>query len=500
MDSNALNRNVPLVHAVGVAKSFDGVPALRNGQFLLQSGSVHALCGGNGAGKSTFLSILMGILKRDDGTIEVAGKEVDFSGPLDAIESGIAIITQELSPVPHLSVAENIYLGREPRTAKIVVDTKKMRADADALLKRLGFDIDPAARIASLSVAQIQLVEIAKAFSFDAQIIIMDEPTSAIGERETHVLFDAIRRLTKQGVGFIYVSHRLEEIFDIADTYTVFRDGEFVETGDIASIDRAHLVRQIVGREVAEPRQSSRTNVGETLLEIKELSWTGKFEDVSLRVAAGEILGIYGLMGSGRTEFVSSVFGISPRDAGSVRFGGAEIPAERPDKALHAGISMVTEDRKESGLVLSSSIRHNISLTALRKFSWRGVIDGRKEREHANDMIRRLFIKTASDNLAVSTMSGGNQQKVVIARCLSTKPKLLICDEPTRGIDEGAKQEIYSLLDGFVRDGGAVLMVSSEAPEVLQLSDRIAIFKKGRLSQMLPTAGANQEMLLHAAS
>lgn len=500
MDSNAPDRNRLLVQAAGVAKSFEGVPALRNGQFLLRAGSVHALCGGNGAGKSTFLSILMGILKRDAGTIAVAGREVDFSGPLDAIESGIAIITQELSPVPYLSVAENIYLGREPRTAKVVVDTKKMCSNAETLLKRLGFDIDPAATIASLSVAQIQLVEIAKAFSFDAQIIIMDEPTSAIGERETHVLFDAIRRLTRQGVGFIYVSHRLEEIFDIADTYTVFRDGEFVETGDIASIDRAHLVRQIVGREVAEPRQSSRTNIGETLLEIKDLSWAGKFEEVSLGVAAGEILGIYGLMGSGRTEFVSSVFGISPRDSGSVQFAGAAIPAERPDKALDAGISMVTEDRKESGLVLNSSIRHNISLTALGKLSWRGVVNGRKERDHVSDMIRRLFIKTSSDSLAVSTMSGGNQQKVVIARCLSTKPKLLICDEPTRGIDEGAKQEIYALLDSFVRDGGAVLLVSSEAPEVLQLSDRIAIFKKGRLSQLLPTSGASQEILLHASS
>lgn len=492
--------NPLLVEAEGVKKSFDGVPALHNGTFKLVQGSVHALCGGNGAGKSTFLNILMGILRRDAGSIRVRGEEVDFLTPSDALSHRIAIITQELSPIPYMTVAENIYLGREPRAAGVVVDGRRMRANAEALLSRLKFDIDPTALMVSLSLAEIQLVEIAKAFSYDAEIVIMDEPTSAIGERETHVLFNAIRSLTSQGAGVIYVSHRLEEIFEIADTYTVFRDGAYVETGNIREIDRAHLVRQIVGREIAEPRKSARSQTGDVMLDVHSLSCADQFENISMQVSAGEIVGIYGLMGSGRSEFLNAVFGIGPRDRGTVALEGRTIVPGRPDRSIVAGMAMVTEDRKESGLVLSASIRHNISLSALRRFSWRGVVRPGRERAHSKDMIRRLSIRSASDDLPVSTMSGGNQQKVVIARCLSTHPRLLICDEPTRGIDEGAKQEIYSLLDNFVREGGAVLLVSSEAPEILQLSDRIIVFKKGRVNQIFPGHSANQESLLHAAS
>ncbi|WP_175772463.1 sugar ABC transporter ATP-binding protein [Paraburkholderia phenazinium] len=488
-----------LVEATGVQKSFDGVPALRDGRFRLARGSVNALCGGNGAGKSTFLSILMGIQSREAGSIRIRDEEVNFESPLDALKHRIAIITQELSPIPYMSVAENIYLGREPRKG-VVVDKRMMRANARALLERLNFDIEPAAPMASLSLAQIQLVEIAKAFSFDAEIVIMDEPTSAIGERETHILFKAIRSLTSHGAGIIYVSHRLEELFEIADTYTIFRDGAFVEDGKLADIDRPHLVRQIVGREVAQPRKSSRSDAGKVILDVANLSQPGHFSDISLRVSSGEIVGIYGLMGSGRSEFLNAVYGIGPREAGTVEVDGQVIRPSRPDESIEAGMAMVTEDRKDSGLVLGAPIRHNISLSALKSFSWKGVVQRRKERGHAAEMIRRLNIKTASDELAVSTMSGGNQQKVVLARCLSSRPKVLICDEPTRGIDEGAKQEIYTLLDRFVRSGGAVLLVSSEAPEVLQLSDRIVVFKKGRVKESLPGHSANQETLLHAAS
>jgi len=488
-----------LVEAEGVTKSFNGVPALHNGTFRLARGSVHALCGGNGAGKSTFLNILMGILQRDGGSVRVSGKEVDFCTPGEALAHRIAIITQELSPIPYMTVAENIYLGREPRIGGVMVDSRRMRADAAALLSRLKFAINPTAQMASLSLAEIQLVEIAKAFSYDADIVIMDEPTSAIGERETHILFDAIRSLTSQGAGVIYVSHRLEEIFEIADSYTVFRDGGFVETGSIENIDRAYLVQQIVGREIGEPTRASRAESGPVMLDVKSLSRAQQFENVSLQVASGEIVGIYGLMGSGRSEFLNSVYGIGPRDSGSVHMEGIELDAERPDKSIAAGMAMITEDRKESGLVLGASIRHNISLSALGRFSRNGVIRGSQERDHSKAMIERLHIRTASDNLAVSTMSGGNQQKVVIARCLSTNPRLLICDEPTRGIDEGAKQEIYALLEQFARNGGAVLVVSSEAPEILQLSDRIVIFKKGRVNQELPGHSANQASLLHAA-
>ncbi|MFL9936020.1 sugar ABC transporter ATP-binding protein [Paraburkholderia sp. RL18-103-BIB-C] len=488
-----------LVEASGVQKSYDGVPALRDGRFKLARGSVHALCGGNGAGKSTFLSILMGIQARDAGSIRIRDEEVNFQSPLDALNHRIAIITQELSPIPYMNVAENIYLGREPRKG-VVVDKRTMRGNARALLERLNFDIDPTAPMVSLSLAQVQLVEIAKAFSFDAEIVIMDEPTSAIGERETHILFNAIRSLTSHGAGIIYVSHRLEELFEIADEYTVFRDGAYVESGKLGDIDRPHLVRQIVGREVAQPRKSTRSEAGKVMLDVANLSQSGQFNDVSLRVSSGEIVGIYGLMGSGRSEFLNAVYGIGPREGGTVTVDGREVMPARPDESIDAGMAMVTEDRKESGLVLGAPIRHNISLSALTHLSWKGVVQRRKERTHAAEMIRQLNIKTASDELPVSTMSGGNQQKVVLARCLSSRPKLLICDEPTRGIDEGAKQEIYTLLDRFVRSGGAVLLVSSEAPEVLQLSDRIVVFKKGRIKETLPGHSASQETLLHAAS
>jgi putative xylitol transport system ATP-binding protein len=489
-----------LLEAEGVTKAFNNVPALRDGCFQLKPGSVHALCGGNGAGKSTFLSILMGILRRDSGTVKVRGEEVDFLLPSEALSHRIAIITQELSPIPHMTVAENIYLGREPRLAGFVVDTKRMQAAASELLSQLKFEIDPAAEMATLSLAEVQLVEIAKAFSHRADIVIMDEPTSAIGERETGILFQAIRNLTAQGTGIIYVSHRLEELFEIADSYTVFRDGAFVETGRIQDIDRAYLVQQIVGREIAAPRRSGRGKCGPVALDVQNLSSALAFKDISLNVCAGEIVGIYGLMGSGRSEFLNAIYGIGPRDGGSVTLDGASIPALRPDRAISCGMAMITEDRKESGLVLGASIRHNISLSALSRFSTNGILRADLEKRHSQYMIERLQVRATSDELPVSTMSGGNQQKVVIARCLSTKPRVLICDEPTRGIDEGAKQEIYALLDQFVRNGGAVLLVSSEAPEVLQLSDRIIIFKKGRAVQTMKGESANQASLLHAAS
>jgi putative xylitol transport system ATP-binding protein len=328
----------------------------------------------------------------------------------------------------------------------------------------------------------------------------MDEPTSAIGERETQVLFRAVRQLTSQGVGIIYVTHRLDEIFEIADTWSVFRDGCFVETGRIADIDRAGLVQRIVGRKVEAIRGRPMPTGCEAVLEVRSLAKRGEFSDVSLTVGAGEIVGIYGLMGSGRSEFLNAVYGITGADSGVVKMQGRPVRPERPDLAIRAGMAMITEDRKDSGLVLSASVRHNISLPALRAFAAGGVIRSRFERAHARLMIDKLAIKTASDTLPVSTMSGGNQQKVVIARCLSTSPRLLICDEPTRGIDEGAKQEVYALLRRFAEGGGAVLLVSSEAAEVLQLSDRILVFRKGRVAQTVESHAANQEVLLHAAA
>ena len=494
------NGALSLISAEGVAKRFNGVPALKDGRLSLRAGSVHALCGGNGAGKSTFLNILMGILRRDAGTIRVRGADVDFASPAEALAAGISMITQELSPLPGMTVAENIFLGREPRRAGFVVDFNRLYRDAGELLQQLQFDIDPRTPMHRLSLAQTQLVEIAKAFSHRSEVVIMDEPTSAIGERETEILFAAIRRIAARGAGIVYVSHRLSEIFSIADSYTVFRDGGFVETGRIADIDRRHLVRQIVGREVHIAGRSAPRAPRPALLSVQALGRSGEFDNISLDVAPGEVLGIYGLMGSGRSEWLNCVYGITRPDAGEVRLRGEIVPAGKPGVSIRKGISLVTEDRKDTGLVLTSSVAMNISLSALPTLARAGVIERGKERGLVQELVQRMRVKLATPEMAVAGLSGGNQQKVVLARCMATNPVCLLCDEPTRGIDEGAKREVYALIDAFTEKGGAVVLVSSEAPEVLEVSDRIAVFKKGRVAAVVDARSATQEELLHLAS
>jgi len=488
-----------LLEASGVQKAFDGVPALEDGRLSLRRGSVHALCGGNGAGKSTFLNVVMGIVERDAGKILLGGREVHFRSPADALANRIAIITQELTPIRRMTVAENLYLGREPRRAGALVRSRALTRQAQALLDRLGFPVDARATVDSLSLAQIQLVEIAKAFSRECDVMIMDEPTSAIGESETEVLFDAIRSLTAQGAGIIYVTHRLSEVFRIADSYTVFRDGRYVDSGRIADIDRSYLVSTIVGRKLNRIEKQRRPT-GATVLETTALSRSAEFEDISLSVNAGEVLGIYGLMGSGRSEYLNCLYGLTRAQSGKVIFRGRGLPPGSPREAIRAGLALVTEDRKETGLILSSSVRDNISLSAYPSLSRFSLINGRKVKTLVRSMIERMRIKTGSMSLPVSSMSGGNQQKVVLARCFSTEPVCLLCDEPTRGIDEGAKREIYRLLDEFVAQGGAAIVVSSEAQEVLDVSDRIAIFKSGRLVSMIDGHLSSQEDLLHLAS
>jgi putative xylitol transport system ATP-binding protein len=490
----------PLVLAHGVAKSFNGVPALRDGRLELKAGSVHALCGGNGAGKSTFLNILMGILQRDAGSIQVRGREVNFAGPNDALQARISIITQELSPIPGMTVAENIFLGREPKRLRVVVDYPALFARADSLLRRLRFDIDPRTPMYRLSLAQTQLVEIAKAFSHQSEIIIMDEPTSAIGENETDILFEAIRTVSSQGAGIIYVSHRLSEIFTIADRYTVFRDGGFIETGRLADIDRKHLVHQIVGRELNAGTRAASKAEGDVVLSVAHLGRRDEFEDISLEVKRGEVLGIYGLIGSGRSEFLNCVFGLTKPDTGRVTLQDNPVPEGNPGQSIRQGISLITEDRKATGLVLSSSVAFNTTLAALRDVSFATYIDRARERGLMLGLIERLRVKLAAPEMDVSELSGGNQQKVVLAKCMATRPICLLCDEPTRGIDEGAKREVYAFLAEFAANGGAVIAVSSEAPEVLEVSDRIAIFKKGRLAVTIDGRQASQEELLHLAS
>ncbi|MCP8895069.1 sugar ABC transporter ATP-binding protein [Shinella daejeonensis] len=490
----------PLLKVEGLKKSFGGVAALRDGRFELEAGSVHALCGGNGAGKSTFLSILMGIHKRDGGTILHHGKPVEFSSPAEALHSGIAIIEQELSTVPHMSVAENIYLGREPSTRFGGIDFKTMNRNAQALLDRLGFDISATQYMMNLSVAQMQLVEIAKALSHEADVIFMDEPTSAIGEKEAQHLFAAIERLKAEGKGIVYVSHRLSEIFQIADSYTVFRDGAFVGDGKLADIDRPGLIRMIVGRELGEEYIKTNTPTEIPGLEVQSLSASGKIEDISFTAHKGEIFGIYGLMGSGRTEIFDCLFGLDRPSAGKIHLEGQPVSIRKPADAMAEGIAFVTEDRKLTGLNLTDSVRNNICLASLPEMSPAFVMQRKSEQAASADMMARFGIKAARDKMPVSGLSGGNQQKVVLGKWFLREPRVLLLDEPTRGVDVGAKREIYRIICDFAAAGGTVVMISSEIDEILGMSDRILVMRQGRSAGIYDRQETDAQSLVHLST
>ena len=486
-----------LLKVEGLKKSFGGVVALRDARFELEAGTVHALCGGNGAGKSTFLSILMGIYRRDAGRIWRKGQEVEFSGPAEALASGIAIIEQELSPIPQMTVAENIFLGREPPGRFGGVNFRKMNVAAQAILDDLGFEIPATRRMSSLSVAQMQLVEIAKALSHDAEVIFMDEPTSAIGHREAHQLFTVVRRLREQGRGIVYVSHRLSEIFDIADRYTVFRDGGYVGSGSLADVDRASLIRMIVGREISEEYAKINTPTDEEGLSVVGLTSPGKIADISFSVRKGEIFGIYGLMGSGRSEIFDCLFGLDKPSSGEVTLFGAPLSVATPAQAIARGIALVTEDRKLSGLYLGDSVRHNLSMARLRALSPHFVINGAREANASREAIERFQIRVGRDVDPVSSLSGGNQQKVVLGKWFLCNPRLLLLDEPTRGVDVGAKREISRIVGDFAAAGGTVAMISSEIDELLGVADRIMVMRDGRSVETLDRSEATAEKLVH---
>jgi putative xylitol transport system ATP-binding protein len=488
---------VALLKVEGLKKSFGGIAALRDGRFELEVGTVHALCGGNGAGKSTFLSIVMGIIRRDAGNIWRNGQEVEFSSPAEALASGIAIIEQELSPIPQMTVAENIFLGREPPGRFGGVDFRKMNTAAQAILDDLGFAIVATRHMYSLSVAQVQLVEIAKALSHDAEVIFMDEPTSAIGHREAHQLFAVVQRLRAQGRGIVYVSHRLSEIFDVADRYTVFRDGAYVGSGLVAEVDRASLIHMIVGREMSEEYAKINTPTDEEGLSVAGLTSPGKFDDISFTVHKGEIFGIYGLMGSGRTEVFDCLFGLDRPTKGEVKLFGKPASFATPAQAIAAGVALVTEDRKLSGLNLSDSIRRNISLVNLRELSPNFVVNGAREAKASRETINRFSILVGRDVDSVSSLSGGNQQKVVLGKWFLCNPRVLLLDEPTRGVDVGAKREISRIVGNFAVAGGTVAMISSEIDELLGVADRIMVMRDGRSVETLDRSQATAEKLVH---
>ncbi len=489
-----------LLQATSIEKSFAGVRALKGVSFDLLPGEVHAIVGENGAGKSTLIKIITGAEQPDAGALAVAGQIVRHMDPATSRAMGIAVIYQQPSLFPHLTVAENIALALESGTPWRRVDWTRRRARAADLLGRVGSAIDPGRLVETLSMPEQQIVEIAKAIGADAKIVLMDEPTASLTEREVESLFAVIARLRSQGVGVIYISHRLEEIFTVSDRITVLRDGQTVATRAVTEVDRGELIRMMVGREVSAVFPKREIARGAAALEIRGVSnREAGIEDVTLTVHRGEIVGLAGLVGSGRTQLAETIFGITPADAGEILVHGARHVISSPADAIRAGIAYVPEDRRQHGVVLDMSVAANASLASLGAVSTRGLIDRGLERTRAQDFVDRLRIKTSSVLADVGTLSGGNQQKVALARWLSTKPSVIILDEPTQGVDVGSKAEIHGLMQMLAEEGLAILMISSELPEILGMSDRIAVMHGGAIRGVLTRAEATQSSILALA-
>lgn len=483
----------------GIVKEFSGVRVLDGVSFQLSRGSVHALMGENGAGKSTLMKILCGIYPATEGVIFMDGKAAEIHSPIDAKRLGIAMIHQELSAFHELTVAANMFMNREYKRFGLL-DEARMNHAAAEILADLNINIDPRVKMRSLSVAEMQLVEIAKAVSTDAEIIIMDEPTSALTEAEVANLYDTVRDLKSRGKAIVYISHKIEEIFAIADEITVLRDGEFVSHDKIAAFDHDKLISLMVGRTLDQQFHKTKHDFGKVLLRVENLSRSGEFKDVSFEVHAGEVLGFAGLIGAGRTEVVETVFGLQRADGGEIYVEGERVSIRSPGDAIRYGLALVSEDRKNVGLNLVGSVKENITMANLEKYCKFGVISSGSEKRACDELIEMLSVKTHSRDTLVNALSGGNQQKVILARWMSTRPKILILDEPTKGIDVGAKAEIYRLIDEFAAEGGCVIMVSSEMPEILGMSDRIAVMHEGDLVAVFDRGEATQEKLLTAAA
>ncbi|WP_158887241.1 sugar ABC transporter ATP-binding protein [Amycolatopsis anabasis] len=494
------NASAPVVELRGVSKNFGPVRALSEVSLLLEPGTAHALLGENGAGKSTLIKVLAGVHRPERGALLVDGLPRRFTGPGDARAAGIAVIYQEPTLFGDLSVAENVFMGRQPLRAGRRIDTRALHATVRALFDRLGVDLDPARPARGLSIADQQVIEIAKALSFDARVIVMDEPTAALSPAETGRLFGVARALLEHGVAVLFVSHRLDEVFELCTRATVLRDGELVWSGALAGKTPDDLVRRMVGRALSAlfPKQDSVP--GETVLAARRLTREGVFTDVSFDLRAGEIVALAGLVGAGRSEVARAVFGIDRLDAGEVRVRGRPLPNGSPTAAMAAGIGFVPEDRRQQGLVMDASIERNAGLASLGALSRGGLIRRRDERALARDWAVKLRLKFARLTDPVGVLSGGNQQKVVLAKWLSRGPRVLIVDEPTRGIDVATKAEVHRLLSELAADGVAVLMISSELPEVLGMADRVLVMHEGRLAAELPRAEATEEAVALAAA
>lgn len=486
----------------GIVKEFPGVKALDNAQLFLRPGTVHALMGENGAGKSTLMKCLFGIYHKDAGSIKVSGEEVEYENAKQALEHGVSMVHQELNQVRQTRVVDNMWLGRFP-TKGISIDEKKMYEDTKAIFDDLGIDIDPREKVGNLSVSQGQMIEIAKAVSYNAKIVVMDEPTSSLTEKEVEHLFRIIEKLKKQGVGIIYISHKMEEILKISDEVTVMRDGKWIVTEDAANLTTDKIIKYMVGRDLTN-RFPPKTNVpGEVMLSVQGLSseYDPRVEEAAFELHKGEILGVAGLMGSRRTELMETLFGVRKRRSGTVTLHGKEVANRNSREAISNGFSLLTEDRRNTGIFAGMSILFNSTLANIGHYSNKlGVLNDKKMKEDTKWVIDSMKVKTPSDMTKIGTLSGGNQQKVILGRWLLTEPEVLMLDEPTRGIDVGAKYEIYQLIIDLANKGKGVIVVSSEMPELLGITDRILVMSNGRMAGIVNTAETNQEEILALAA
>ncbi|GAA2259876.1 sugar ABC transporter ATP-binding protein [Glycomyces scopariae] len=490
----------PVASLRGVAKSFGAVRALRGADLDLYAGEVHALLGENGAGKSTLIKVLAGLHRPDAGTVALDGEPVAFADTAAAMDAGIAVIYQEPALFGDLTVAENLFIGRQPKGRFGLIDRAAMRRDAAALFARLGVPLDPDRPAKGLSIADQQLVEIAKALSRHARVLVMDEPTAALSGVEVERLFGVVRALREDGAAVLFISHRFDEVEALCQRVTVMRDGAHVSTDLLADVTVDRLVRRMVGRDLGAMFPKQEVEPGEVVLEVEGVTREGRCRDVSFTVRAGEIVALAGLVGAGRSEVVQAVFGIEPRDAGRVRVGGRQLPQGNPRAAIRAGVALVPEDRRQQGLLLDLSVMRNATVTRQRSLARFGFLTGGAERRAARDWSARLNVKYGRLTDAAGTLSGGNQQKVVLAKWLATDPKVLIVDEPTRGIDVGTKAEVHRLLSGLAADGVAVLMVSSELLEVLGMADRVLVMREGRIAGELDRAEATEESVMLLAT
>ncbi len=493
----------PLLEIEGIVKAFPGVVALDNVRFRLRAGTVHALMGENGAGKSTLMKIIAGIYVPNEGQVRVKGKLLTLHSPLDALNNGIAMIHQELNLMPFMTVAENIWIRREPKNRIGLVDHGELRRRTQALFDRLAIDIDPEAEVRHLSIANRQMVEIAKAVSFDSDVLIMDEPTSALTDKEVDHLFRIIRQLREQGKGIVYITHKMNELFEIADEVSVFRDGRYIDTKLSSEVTRDEIIQMMVGREITQMFPKETVPIGEVVLAVQDLAVAGIFSGVSFELRAGEILGLAGLVGSGRSNVAEALFGVVPATSGEIRINGRKVVIDKPATAMKHGMAFLTEDRKDTGCFLLLDILANTDMAVLslsQRYVKFGFVQRGSLQHDCEEMGEKLRVKTPGMDEIIQNLSGGNQQKVLIGRWLLTRPKILILDEPTRSIDVGAKAEIHKLVVQLAGQGVAVLMISSEMPEVLGMSDRVMVMHEGRVTGIVERKDADQVRIMELAS